>query len=84
MLRSHLDDHAVGPPPEVLDEVAAAWERAQGPLYGAFELHFELDPLLHAVRGELRLPDGNRAVRLSASEALAVACGDRLQPALAV
>ena len=33
-----------GPPPEVLDEIDAAWERAQAPVDGVYELHFESHP----------------------------------------
>ncbi len=55
MTRSHeIPDFSEGPPPEVLDEVAAAWERAQEPLPD----------------------DGELMTAISASEALAIACGD--------
>jgi hypothetical protein len=89
MTRSHHTafDLPAGPPPEVLDEIDAAWERAQGVLDGELELHLESDPVLHRAFGELRRPDGTLEYRLSAREALAIACGDpvpRLAPALAV
>ena len=68
-------------PAEVLAEVDAAWERAQAPLADAFELHFEVS-VGGRVRGELRAAEGGRRVaRLSAAEALALACGDA-EPAL--
>jgi hypothetical protein len=68
--------HAVpsGPPPEVLDEVAAAWERAQGP--GSAELAFASEPALRRASGELRGPDGTLLASISAAEAIAIACGD--------
>jgi hypothetical protein len=78
MSRSHhtLLDLAAGPPPEVLDEIDAAWERAQALLGGRLELHFKLDDDLQRVWGELRRPEGTLEQRLYPSEALAVACGD--------
>ena len=65
-----------GPPPEVLREIDAAWERAQALVAGEFELHFEADALLHRAFGELHRPDGTLEHRLTAAQALAVACGD--------
>ncbi len=76
-----------GPPPEVLGEIDAAWERAQALVEGSLELHFGADALLHRAFGELRRRDGALELRLSASEALAIACGDPVElrmPALAV
>ncbi len=89
MSRSHhfTLDLPAGPPPEVLDEIDAAWERAQALVDGEFELHFEADELLHRAFGELRRADGTVELRLTAGEALAIACGDpvpRPAPALAV
>lgn len=78
MSRSHeLDDLPYGPPPEVLDEIAAAWERAQEPLPDGLELHFASEPALGRAWGELRLDD-ELVAGISASEALALACGDAL------
>ena len=74
MTRSH--QLSSGPPPEVLAEIDLAWERAQAPLEGAYELHFEHDPALRRAWGELRWPDGTPVRRLTAAEALALACGD--------
>jgi hypothetical protein len=78
MPRSHDidDDLNFGPPPEVLDEVFAAWERAQAPLGGVLELGFSSEPALGRAWGELRLTDGTFLTNVSASEALALACGD--------
>jgi hypothetical protein len=89
MTRSHQPalDLPDGPPPEVQDEIDAAWERAQVLVDGEFELHFEADELLHRAFGELWRPDGTLARLLTASEALAIACGDpvtRRVPAFAV
>jgi hypothetical protein len=80
MSRSHLHtlDQIAGPPPEVLDEVEAAWERAQELSGDDLELHFESDPFEHRAWAELRLGGGRVARRLSPSEALALACGDDL------
>jgi hypothetical protein len=63
-------------PPHVQLEVDAAWERAQDLFAGELELHFALDQLTHRVAGELRAPSGDVWQRLSATEALAIACGD--------
>ena len=63
-------------PAEVLAELDAAWERAQHPVADELELHFEVS-VSGRVRGELRAADDGAFVsRLSASEALAIACGD--------
>lgn len=78
MSRSHeLDDFPSGPPPEVLDEIAAAWERAQEPLPDGLELHFASEPALGRAWGELRIDD-EFVAGISASEAIALACGDAL------
>jgi hypothetical protein len=84
--RSHPPlDLPAGPPPEVLDEVAAAWERAQDPLIEDLELAFAAEPALGRAWGELRLPDGTLVERLTATEVVAIACGDaRLVPAPAI
>jgi hypothetical protein len=78
MSRSHDSTPGLpaGPPPEVLDEIDAAWERAQGLLDGEFELHFEADHVAHRSFGELRRPDGTLERELTATEALAIACGE--------
>jgi hypothetical protein len=79
MLRSHdIDELLNGPPPEVLDEVAAAWERAQEPLPDGLELCFASEPALGRAWGELRLTDGELMTGISASEAIAIACGDAM------
>jgi hypothetical protein len=77
MSRSHhMDDSLAGPPPEALDEVYAAWERAQVPLLDSLELAFISEPDLGRAWGELRTPDGTRVASLRACEAVALACGD--------
>jgi hypothetical protein len=65
-----------GPPPEVLAQIDAAWERAQELFTTDLELHFEVDRSWGRVWAELRNPDGSVAETLSASEAVAIACGD--------
>ena len=76
--RSHsMDDLPSGPPPEVLDEIAIAWERAQEPLPDALELYFASEPALGRAWGELRL-DGKLVTSIPASEAIAIACGDAM------
>ncbi len=74
MTRSHT--LPAGPPPEVLDEIDAAWERAQAAVEGAYELHFDLGRFSGRIRAELRASDGTPVRILTPSEALAVACGD--------
>jgi hypothetical protein len=76
MTRSHHPALPAGPPPEVQEEIGAAWERAQVLVDGGYELHFDSDPVLHCAWGELRVPGGTAELRLTASEALAIACGD--------
>ena len=64
-------------PAEVLAEVDAAWERAQDLFAGELELHFNVARVSGRVTGELRVPGDDSAVeRLSATEALMIACGD--------
>jgi hypothetical protein len=77
MPRSHFDlDLPPGPPPEVLAEIDEAWGRAQRPLPEGLLLHFESEPQLGRAWGVLRMADGTAVDRISASEALALACGD--------
>ena len=75
-------DLPVGPPPEVLLQLDVAWERARELFDSDLALHFEVDAGLGRVWAELRLADGTVAERLSASEALALACGDAMAPEL--
>jgi hypothetical protein len=70
---THDHDPLLGPPAHVLAEVDAAWERAQDLFAGELELHFTRG---RRVTGVLREPGGEVVERLSASEALALACGD--------
>jgi len=71
-----IDDLPAGPPPEVLHQIDVAWERARD-LYDAdLELHFEVDAMAGEVWAELRTMDGSLTERLTASEALDIACGD--------
>jgi hypothetical protein len=78
MPRSHHSHELLnGPPPEVLDEIAVAWERAQEPLTDGLELHFASEPALGRAWGRL-LQDGELVSSISASEAIAIACGDAL------
>jgi len=77
MLSSHATHELLDcPPAHVLAEVDAAWERAQDLIAGELELHFAADPFTRRISGELRVPGGEVWERLSASEALALACGD--------
>ena len=73
-------DLPAGPPPEVLIELDVAWERSREMFASDLELHFEVDVPHARVWAELRLPDGSVVERLSASEALALACGDATAP----
>ena len=81
--RSTTHDLPAGPPPEVLQQIEVAWERARELFESELELHFEVDAPLGRVWAELRGPDGSLVERLSASEALALACGDAV-PELAL
>jgi hypothetical protein len=68
-------DLPAGPPPEVLQQINVAWKRARDLFDSALEIHFEVDAD-HRVSAELRAFDGSLVERLSAPEALALACGD--------
>ena len=74
--RSTTIDLQAGPPPEVLQQIDVAWERARELFESDLELHFEVDAAIGHCWAELRRPDGSLVERLSASEALALACGD--------
>ena len=78
MTRSHhpMPDLDTGPPPEVRDENEAAWERAQALARGELELHVAVDATAHRAHGELRRADGTLVRRLSALEALFLACDE--------
>jgi hypothetical protein len=68
---------SMGPPPEVLAQLDASWERAQEMCTGKLELHFEVDRSGGRVWAELLTADGTVAGTLTASEAVAIACGDQ-------
>jgi hypothetical protein len=74
--RSTTLDLLASPPPEVLQQIDVAWKRARELFDSDLELHFEIDAAIGRVWAELRCPDGSLVERLSASEALALACGD--------
>ncbi len=63
------------PPPEVLEEVAAAWDRASALSADGLELHIGTGRVSGRVRGELRLED-TVLLRLGPSQLVALACGD--------
>ena len=75
-------DIPAGPPPEVLAEIDAAWERATGLTADGFDVQFLADPDTGRLCAELRI-ESVLLERLSAHEALAFACGDTLVPAAA-
>lgn len=65
------------PPPEVMAEVDAAWERSAGFCGDDVDLHVRVGRISGRVSGELRCEDLVLA-RLSAGQLLALACGDPL------
>jgi len=73
-------DLPAGPPPEVLEQIDVAWGRARELFAADLELRFEVDAALGTVWAELRSAYGSVAERLSAPEALALACGDAAPP----
>jgi hypothetical protein len=74
--RSTTIDLPAGPPPEVLQQIDVAWERVRELFESDLELHFEVDAAIGRCWAELRRADGSTVERLSACEALALACGD--------
>jgi hypothetical protein len=77
MPRSHaLLPTVPGPPPEVLEEIGEAWERAQEAALYDLELHFESEPRLARAWGALRRGDGTVIERVPAAVAVALCCGD--------
>jgi hypothetical protein len=72
----HAHTPLLDPPAEVWAEVDAAFERAQDLFAGELELHFNVGRVSGRVTGELRVPGGATLERLSATEALMIACGD--------
>jgi hypothetical protein len=72
----HAHTPLLDPPAHVVAEVDAAWERAQDLFAGELELHFEVSRLAGRVTGALRLPSGETLERVTALEALMLACGD--------
>jgi hypothetical protein len=75
MSRFHADTELAGPPPEVMAEIDAAWERAQELFSDELELHFEVDRRFGRAWAELRTADGSVAETMSASEAVELCCG---------
>ena len=65
------------PPPEVMAEVDAAWERSAGFCADDLELRMRVGRISGRVSGELRCEDVVLE-RLSPSQILALACGDPL------
>ena len=72
------DDLPAGPPPEVQAEIDAAWGRAQALVAAGLELRFEVDRERGRAWAELLRADGSVAARLTALEAIAIACGGEL------
>ena len=73
--RASIHDLPAGPPPEVLQQIDVAWERARELFASDQELHFEVDDVLGRVWAELRDADGTVYERFTASQALDFACG---------
>lgn len=66
------------PPPEVMAEVDAAWERSADFCGEDLGLHVRVGTITGRVSGELRCEDAVLA-RLDAAALLALACGDPLR-----
>ena len=71
---SHVPDT---PPPEVLAEVDAAWERSADFTGDDLDLRLRVGRISGRLSGELRCEDAVLA-RLSPAQILAVACGEPL------
>jgi hypothetical protein len=71
-----MSDLPPSPPPEVLDEVAAAWERARVLVLAGFTLDLRTARWSRRLRAQLRGPGEASGRRLTPSDVLALACGD--------
>ncbi|MFL5928026.1 MAG: hypothetical protein ACJ77E_13950 [Gaiellaceae bacterium] len=74
---THHTDLPDAPPPEVLDAVDAAWERASRNAARGLELDVRVGRIGGRVRGRVSLED-EVLLRLGPAELLAFACGDPL------
>ena len=84
MPRFHADtDDSAGPPPEVLAEIDAAWERAQELFNDERSSCTSRSTAASAGLGRAAHRDGTIAETLSASEAVDVACGSTTRAAVA-
>ena len=81
--RATTEDLQAAPPPEVLQQIGVAWERARELFDSEIQLHFRVNEEIGSVWAELRAADGTVVERLSASEALALACGVAMPEQLA-
>lgn len=66
------------PPPDVLDEIAGAARMHDRLTRTGREVRLDLDPVTGRLRVELLGPDGRRLARLSATDVIDMACGERL------
>jgi hypothetical protein len=73
----HSPELDAGPPPEVLLEIEAAWERAQALFEGGLEIHFEADHARRRAFASVAAPDGARR-EISVRQAILAACGDAI------
>ena len=73
---THAHDPLLGPPAHVLAEVDAAWERAQDLFARRARAALRAGPVGGRVRASCAWPTASLVERLSATEALALACGD--------
>jgi len=80
--RSHApSDLPPTPPPEALDAVAAAWERAQDLQHAGWELELTHPRWSRRLRGSLRDATGRERRRMTPCEIVAFACGELPPPA---
>ncbi|MGH2877609.1 MAG: hypothetical protein ACRDNJ_04085 [Solirubrobacteraceae bacterium] len=66
------------PPPDVLDEIAVAAHAHEQLTSAGREVRLDLDPVSGRLRAELIGPGGRMLAKLTATDVIDMACGERL------
>lgn len=65
------------PPPDVLDEIAVAARAHERLTSAGREVRLDLDPVSGRLRAQLFGPDGRMLAKLTATDVIDMACGER-------